>query len=565
MTSSPSSSGRYVPPHLRNRPVSSSDNAGPSTRTPHLAPTHSQPPQSRTYRSEPTRGSRTPWSTKSSNTTPDTSTDRSNTRDARTRGPSPPNSAPAPRSNRGPSSSSPTLYIFGDSFVGPMKLLSEENVQIRTFKGASAKGLNNPKSLKQVSKDLLPALNGLLAPPPYVYTPSAGRWAFLVFGNVDLQINYLYQLQHKPITELSFLGSTDSEGAIEEEEDDTAGPSPNTRRPSASVLASATETSLSGPALGPDLFVDVVLKAYTAWLEREIVNGPVGQRLGEAAEERRAIEQGKAIRGRRKPPGKVLVAAALPPLVEDETLYRIPEKYVERLEEDHAKAQKAMSDPAPGSRAPWAPGGSSIGPSDPLEDGVSTLALTDAQVPPSPTSSASASSKVSSLFDPPSLHSSLDSSLAIPSSPADDLKKTSIQDLLAHDPPLCTLPVRVRMTERFNEGLAAFCARYPDVLALVDISPSVLSSPPHDTIAGAANRDAWACPVDPTNIHPLWEPTLPLWLEELEKQGVPTAEYEVTEDAKETFKAYEEDKRRRTATQPWGEADWAMRVKLRDE
>lgn len=28
-------------------------------------------------------------------------------------------------------------------------------------------------------------LNNLLAPPPYVYTPSTGRWALLIFGNVS--------------------------------------------------------------------------------------------------------------------------------------------------------------------------------------------------------------------------------------------------------------------------------------------------------------------------------------------------------------------------------------------
>lgn len=28
-------------------------------------------------------------------------------------------------------------------------------------------------------------LNNLLAPPPYVYTPSTGRWAVLIFGNVS--------------------------------------------------------------------------------------------------------------------------------------------------------------------------------------------------------------------------------------------------------------------------------------------------------------------------------------------------------------------------------------------
>ena len=36
-------------------------------------------------------------------------------------------------------STSPSLYVFGDSFVGPMKLLSNESARCQTFKGASAK------------------------------------------------------------------------------------------------------------------------------------------------------------------------------------------------------------------------------------------------------------------------------------------------------------------------------------------------------------------------------------------------------------------------------------------
>lgn len=88
-----------------------------------------------------------------------------------------------------------------------------DSVQIKTFKGASAKasiivttlgcrslltlgggaqGLNNPKSIKQVSKELLPILNGLMVPPPYAYqsSSSAKRSVMLVFGNVRLFRHY---------------------------------------------------------------------------------------------------------------------------------------------------------------------------------------------------------------------------------------------------------------------------------------------------------------------------------------------------------------------------------------
>lgn len=78
----------------------------------------------------------------------------------------------------------------------------------------------------------------------------------------------------------------------------------------------------------------------------------------------------------------------------------------------------------------------------------------------------------------------------------------------------------------------------------------MLADQPHPSTSvnfavGAVDRETWACPVDPTNIHPLWEPTLPLWLNELKKEGIPVEEYEIDESAEETFKAYELDKRRR--------------------
>jgi hypothetical protein len=119
------------------------------------------------------------------------------------------------------------------------------------------------------------------------------------------------------------------------------------------------------------------------------------------------------------------------------------------------------------------------------------------------------------------------------------------------------------MTEKYNQLLKAFCDRHPDVLGFVDIIPSIVAGNSPDTaettLPGQADRSIWACPVDPTNIHPLWEPTLPLWLEELGKHGVPTQSYSITTDAEETFKAYEVDKRRRTADGP------KERIKIRDE
>lgn len=116
------------------------------------------------------------------------------------------------------------------------------------------------------------------------------------------------------------------------------------------MLANATETSLSGHALGPMLFVEAVAKAYTSYLEREIVNGPIGNKLRKQAAK---AQEGHA--DPRAAKGKVLVAAALPPLVQDSVLARIPEKYVERLEDDHKMAQAALQREPGASESRWVP------------------------------------------------------------------------------------------------------------------------------------------------------------------------------------------------------------------
>ncbi|WVF67633.1 hypothetical protein IAT40_002391 [Kwoniella sp. CBS 6097] len=689
MTNSTPTKSVYVPPHLRNRPASTPSSSalasGPSSSQAPATP----PSGSRAYSSAPNRSSsRTPWSSSSSAPHPSSyqtngggpSSGSNYTPTRNGNGISHPGrshfeSIGSPNSSRrsygltggregnsdsnrsrsshsfggGPNgySTSPHLYVYGDSFVGPFKLLTEDCIKVQTFKGSSAKGLNNPNSIKQVSRDLVPILNHLLAPPPHAYMPSSGRWALLIFGNVDLQINYLWQLANKPISSLSAKSSakestTSDTSALAADEDDDETPSEpaqdkegRSRRPS-NVLATATENSAKGPALGPEAFVENVIKAYTTWLEREIINGPVGKRLSENAQQHRSSEADSSTAvsspgpARRKlpPPSKVLIAAALPPLVEDELLPRIPEKYVERLEEDHEKAQRAFDrasasasasaqeDREGGSRTPWAKSGNGLHDAnghgdgsptprnvklpggranDDLEVGLSTLNVSDnpgSLLRPfsspsrddTPPTSASSSSNNSTLFDSlgtarsasttattddfPTLSpssvvgkTSSGSPAASPSSPPG---KTPILTLLEHDPPLCTLPIRVRMTNQFNESLRSFCSQYPDVLSFIDISPAMFENQ-HTNIPssyGEVDRNTWACPVDPTNVHPLWEPTLPLWRKELEKEGLPTDGWRINEDAEETFKAYESDKRRRTER---GVAERSERIKLRDE
>ena len=123
---------RYVPPHLRNRPASSSDSGPLPTRLPQ--PTTKLEDSSRDVYSPPNRRPSTPWS--SSNDS------RSNWSDSLSIGRYPqPHSAPT-RHNRQASeryAASPTLYVFGDSFAGPLKLLSDGNARVTTFKGSSAK------------------------------------------------------------------------------------------------------------------------------------------------------------------------------------------------------------------------------------------------------------------------------------------------------------------------------------------------------------------------------------------------------------------------------------------
>ncbi|KAK8854552.1 hypothetical protein IAR55_003291 [Kwoniella newhampshirensis] len=584
---STASRGAYVPPHLRNRTGLSSPSASSSSSP------DGESNSSRAYKSAPTRSthSRTPWSLP---TQPLSSSDGSSSFSNK------PSSYPSKRSAStnghaqrtshgrigGGPASSPSLYIFGDSFVGPMKLLSDECVQIKTFKGSSAKGLNNPKSIKQVSKELVPILDHLLAPPPYAYVPSSGRWALLVFGNVDLQINYLWQLANKPLTEASipsmfpgekYNSNNDGEEGDSYEVNDRQ--STDDSPTPLNVLATATETSVKGPALGPELFVKVVVDAYTSWLEREIINGPVGKRLAEGAEQRRnesSTTSSSIPLRRRPPPSKVLIAAALPPLIEDEMLPRIPEKYVDRLEEDHEKAQRAL-DRTSGegrSRTPWAAKGTQSKEmsetDDHIEVGLSTLSVSDEPVPPSPVSLSSVSSDVSITVEShPSVETSTHSmTTAVSSTPTSaGNTKTPITDLLIHSPPLCTLPVRVQMTNNYNAALKSFCEKFPDVLGFVDISESMHTGSEAPSVHGEVDRNVWACPVDPTNVHPLWEPTLPLWMKALGEQGVPTSEWRISEDAEETFRAYEIDKRRRTEKRKGGSGEEGVeeRIKLRDE
>lgn len=120
-----STQGRYVPPHLRKAQLNAGD-------APPIANNRSPVPRS------PAGGSK--WS---SSTPPSGGNDRrpwSDRDGAHTpRGGHHHIQRDPPPHQRG--SSGPSLFVFGDSFVGPFKLLSDRYSKTQTFKGSSAKVL----------------------------------------------------------------------------------------------------------------------------------------------------------------------------------------------------------------------------------------------------------------------------------------------------------------------------------------------------------------------------------------------------------------------------------------
>lgn len=132
--------GRYVPPHLRNKAPASS---GPSTpsRQPQSGsdsrPSNAQSPYRSTHSSD--NGSYGSYSARSNGQS--SYQHPHHPRDSRD-SPTSPSYRSTP-SRGGPPSAGPrsgvALCVFGDSFGGPFKLLSDSSVKVQTFKGASAK------------------------------------------------------------------------------------------------------------------------------------------------------------------------------------------------------------------------------------------------------------------------------------------------------------------------------------------------------------------------------------------------------------------------------------------
>ena len=363
-----------------------------------------------------------------------------------------------------------------------------------------------------------------------------------------MNINYLFQLRTYGLVEESF---TDEEklqlnGADFKAFTNLIPPSEEDAN-----RATHTHTDNKGPALGPKKFVQKVVHHYTQFIERELVNGPVGQKLKDLA------EQAKSPHHRGGPPStsRILVAGALPPMVKDQHLWRIQAKYVDQHADgpDAGSAGKTWGPSKSPTRVP-------IKLAPPLAR-PEELALDRLSVQDSPQSSASTRTSGSktgfeeNLSD--SLHSSVSSNLITEASAMEKqerekeiLSQKTFESMLQQVPSICDLPTRVGMIDDFNTQLRAFCELHPDVLRYIEINDTMRQAHPdrlidvvHDTKcpssfnnssspSGEANAESTikGIPVieyyasqaegDGANVHPTWERTYTLWLDKFREMGV---------------------------------------------
>jgi len=227
---------------------------------------------------------------------------------------------------------------------------------------------------------------------------------------------------------------------------------------------------------------------------------------------------------------RVLVAGALPPMVKDENLYRILGKYVDQHVEatsmSPAKVDSKLESIGKrrGSRSVSVPERMDIGPSS-ATDSTSTV-------------TGSISSEVNDLAD------LVSTNLTIPDSGTNaeqekekeiELEsKSTFETLLSLDPSPCTLPIRSQMIQSFNTQLSSFCELHPQILKYISINDQMSSSHPGD----GEILDHYSSQVegDGANVHPTWERTYPLWLDQLREVGVdvdsfPEVDLEGTEAA----------------------------------
>jgi hypothetical protein len=274
--------------------------------------------------------------------------------------------------------------------------------------------------------------------------------------------------------------------------------------------ADHTENDNTPTALGPTLFVTKVIREYTEFIEREIVNGPIGVKL------RAFDEAANDIHARNMSPSKnrVLVAGALPPMVKDENLYRILGKYVDQHVEVTSPAKVDLKLGSIGKRR----GSRSV--SVPERGDLSPPSTTDS------TFIGSSTSEVGDLADSISTNLTIPDTISESDPSAEHEKeneieaesKATFQTLLTLVPSPCTLEIRSQMIQSFNTQLSAFCELHPSILKYIAINDQMSSSHPGD----GEILDYYSSQVegDGANVHPTWERTYPLWLDQLRLVGV---------------------------------------------
>jgi hypothetical protein len=274
--------------------------------------------------------------------------------------------------------------------------------------------------------------------------------------------------------------------------------------------ADHTENDNTPTALGPTLFVSKVIREYTEFIEREIVNGPIGAKL------RAFDEAANDIHARNMSPSKnrVLVAGALPPMVKDENLYRILGKYVDQHVEVTSPAKVDLKLESIGKRR----GSRSV--SVPERRDVSPPSSTDSTI------TGCSTSGVDDLADYISTNLTIPDTISESGTSAEQEKekeieaesKSTFETLLSLDPSPCTLKIRSQMIQSFNTQLSSFCELHPSILRYIAINDQMSSSHPGDSEI----LDYYSSQVegDGANVHPTWERTYPLWLDELKRVGV---------------------------------------------
>jgi hypothetical protein len=344
----------------------------------------------------------------------------------------------------------------------------------------------------------------------------------------------LWQLVNRQITRQSFTPE-EIASAGDQLSDFTIIPS---NKPSAGGEASAnhTENDLSETALGPTLFVEKVVREYTSFIEREIVNGPIGRKLTQFHDAANDVHA----RGMGPSRNKVLVAGALPPMVHDRYLYRILGKYVEQhVEQGEEKKDVLVRRGSRRDRTPSPVRGDSTSPTRSMGT-ASTLA-----------SQSSSGRSTESSDQIGELANSVNTILTIPDPDSgsiledqpqegedrdeqEEISKSTFSTLLSLRPSPCTLSIRSQMIKSFNTQLSTFCSKYPNILTFISINDPMSTSHPGDEKL----LDYYCSQVvgDGANVHPTWERTYPLWLDVLRKEGVdvdsfPDVDLEGTEAA----------------------------------